>query len=248
MVDSKTMRRSDQLLIASIIGVSSYYFLSLFYTDIVSPFAIAYNLLVDLALMLGYTGAFIIAFLGNATILLPFPYIGVPFILGGVTDEVTSLFVFDPWIIGLVAGIGALLGEMTGYAIGYGGGKLIDQEQTSSFRRFIESYPRATPLVIWFLAATPIPDDALIVPLGAARYPWWKVAIPQFIGKTMFMMVLAWAGRLGLVFVEEIFGGSDPVSIFSRTLEFIALLGVIIAVYLLARIDWSSMSTKLDKA
>ena len=88
----------------------------------------------------------------------------------------------------------------------------------------------------------------LIVPLGAAKYPWWKVAIPQFIGKTMFMMALAWAGRFGLVFVEEIFGGSDPLSTFSRTLEFMALLGVILAVYLVVRIDWNSMVTKLNKA
>ena len=90
MVDSKTMRRSDQLLIASSIGMSSYYFLSLIYPDIVSPFAVAYSLLVDIALALGYTGALIIAFLGNATFLFPFPYIGVPFILGGLTDDVTS--------------------------------------------------------------------------------------------------------------------------------------------------------------
>jgi membrane protein YqaA with SNARE-associated domain len=240
------MKRSDQLVILSISGLLIYFILGLYLPDLASPFAIAYNFLVDLSLVLGYTGAFIVSFLGNATILFPFPYIGVPFILGGIADEVTSQFVFDPWIVGIIAGFGALIGEMTGYLVGYGGGKLIDEEQRSGFKNFIESHQRATPLVLWFLAATPIPDDVLIVPLGAARYPWWKVALPQFIGKTMFMMTIAWAGRFGLDFVETIFGGTDPLSIVSRGIEVIALLSVIVAVYLLVRIDWNQLTSVKD--
>ncbi|MFW9812478.1 MAG: VTT domain-containing protein [Candidatus Thorarchaeota archaeon] len=240
------MRRSDQLLILSVVGLLVYFILGLLFPELASPFAVVYDILLDISFALGYTGALIIAFLGNATILFPFPYIGIPFILGGLTDEMTSLFVFDPWLIGLVAGIGALAGEMTGYFIGYGGGKLIDQEKTGSFKNFIDSHPKATPLVLWFLAATPVPDDILIVPLGAARYPWWKVALPQFIGKTMFMTAIAWAGRFGLDIVENIFGGTNPLSLVSRALEVAALLSVIIAVYLLVRIDWDKLISKTD--
>jgi membrane protein YqaA with SNARE-associated domain len=214
----------------------------------VSPFVVAYNFLLDASLVLGYPGALIISFIGNATILFPFPYIAVPFILGGITNEVTSVFVFDPWIIGLVAGFGAMLGEMTGYFIGYGGGQLINQEQRTGFKEFIESHPRATPLVIWFLAVTPIPDDIVIVPLGAAKYSWWRVAIPQFIGKTMFMMVIAWAGRIGLEIISTLFGGTDPLSLLSRVIEVIALLMVIISIYLLVRIDWVKLMTNTNSS
>lgn len=216
------------------------------YPNLVSPFAIIYNLLLDFSLVLGYPGAFIISFLGNATILFPFPYVGVPFILGGFTDEVTSAFVFDPWIIGLVAGLGAMIGEITGYFIGYGGGILLDQNQRNRFREFIEKYPRTTPFILWFLAATPIPDDVLIIPLGAARYPWWKVAAPQLIGKTMFMMAIAWAGRIGLDFVSTLLGGTDALSLVSRVTEVVALFFVIVAIYLLVRIDWTSLTIKTD--
>jgi len=237
------MRNSDKLLIISISLLLVYFVVGILYPSLVSPFAVAYNILLDTSLVLGYSGALIISFIGNATILLPFPYIGVPFILGGLISEVTSAFVFDPWIIGLVAGFGAMLGEMTGYFIGYGGGHLIDQEQRNGFKEFIESHPKATPLVLWFLAATPIPDDILIVPLGAARYSWWKVAIPQFIGKTMFMMSIAWAGRIGLEFIGTLFGGTDPLSLLSRVIEVTVLLMVIISIYLLVRIDWSKLMT-----
>jgi membrane protein YqaA with SNARE-associated domain len=191
--------------------------------------------------VLGYPGAFIISAVGNATILVPFPYVGAAFILGGLRDEITLAFFFDPWVIGIFAGIGAMLGEMTGYFIGYGGGKLIDENQTSSFKSFIDAHPRTTPFVVWFLAATPIPDDVLVVPLGAARYPWWKVAIAQLIGKTMFLMGIAWSGRIGLDFVGSILGNTNPLSILSRVIEVVSILLMIIAIYLLVRMDWNSL-------
>jgi membrane protein YqaA with SNARE-associated domain len=246
MVGSINMRKSDKLLILSVIILGVYLVVGFLYPSLTSPVSVVYNLLLDFSLVLGYPGAFIISFLGNATILFPFPYVGVPFILGGLTDEVTSAFVFDPWLIGTVAGLGAMIGEMTGYFIGYGGGTLIDQDQRNRFREFVESHPRATPLILWFLAATPIPDDVLVIPLGAAQYPWLKVAIPQFIGKTMFMMAIAWAGRIGLEFMDTLFGGTDVLSLVSRVTEVVALLFVIVAIYLLVRIDWSSPTTNAD--
>ncbi len=240
------MRNSDKLLIISISLLLVYLVVGILYPSLVSPFGVAYNFFLEASLVLGYPGAFIISFLGNATILFPFPYIGVPFILGGIIDEVTSAFVFNPWIIGLVAGFGAMLGEMTSYLIGYGGGQLIDQEQRNGFKEFIESHPKATPLIIWFLAVTPIPDDILILPLGAAKYSWWRVAIPQFIGKTMFMMAIAWAGRIGLEFIGSLFGGTDPLSLLSRVIEVTVLLMVIISIYLLVRINWSELMTNAN--
>jgi uncharacterized membrane protein YdjX (TVP38/TMEM64 family) len=92
--------------------------------------------------------------------------------------------------------------------------------------------------VLWFLAVTPIPDDVLVVPLGAAKYPWWKVILPQFIGKTMFLTAIAYSGRLSLGFVESIIASMDPTSVISRLIEVSALLLVILAVYALVRIDW----------
>ena len=235
------MRNSDRLLVLSMVFLSAYLILSFLFPSLISPFGVVYNWLLDISLLLGYAGAFLISAIGNATILIPFPYVGVAFILGGLRDDMTLIFAFDPWIIGAVAGFGAMLGEMTGYFIGYGGGQLIDESQTGSFKRFVDSYPRATPFVIWFLAATPIPDDVLIVPLGAARYSWWKVAIPQLIGKSMFLMAIAWSGRFGLDFIGAILGSTNPLSLFSRIVEVSSILLVILAVYFLVRIDWNAL-------
>lgn len=237
-----TMRNADRLLIVSIALLAVYYIVSILVPDLTSPIIVIYDWLFDMSMLLGYLGAFIISFIGNTTILFPIPYMIFPFILGGLIDNNTGQFLFDPWIIGIVAGLGAMLGEMTGYLIGYGGGQLIEENQRNSFRNYIENHPRATPLVIWFLAVSPIPDDFLIIPLGAAKYSWWKVAIPQFIGKSMFMIAAAWAGRFSLVFIEDLLGNST--SITSRTIEVLALLSLILGLYFLARYDWNKLMTK----
>lgn len=240
-MDWNTMRNSDRLLLLSVVVLLVYLILSILFPNLVSPFAVIYNGLLDFSLLFGYLGAFLISAIGNATILVPFPYMGVAFILGGLRDSITMTFAFDPWLIGIVSGIGAMIGEMTGYFIGYGGGKLIDEGQTSAFKEFVDSHPRATPFVVWFLAATPIPDDVLVVPLGAARYSWWKVALAQLIGKTMFLMGISWSGRIGLDLVGSILGSTNPLSILSRIIEVSSVLLVIAAIYVLVRIDWNAL-------
>ena len=235
------MRRSDRLLLLSVVLLLVYLVLSIIIPDLVSPFGVVYNWLLDVSLLMGYLGGFIISLIGNATILFPFPYVGVAFILGGLREELTLVFVFDPWLIGLISGLGAMIGEMTGYLIGYGGGRLIDEGQTSAFKRYVDSHPRATPFVVWLLAVTPIPDDVLVVPLGAARYSWWKVALAQLIGKSMFLLCIAWSGRIGLDFVGSLLGSVNPLNIMSRLIEVSSVLLVILAIYLLVRIDWTSL-------
>jgi hypothetical protein len=56
-------------------------------------------------------------------------------------------------------------------------------------------------------------------------------------------MVMAWAGRFGLGFVEDVFAGTGSGSF---VLEVCALGAVIFAVYLLVRIDWKELISKKD--
>jgi membrane protein YqaA with SNARE-associated domain len=238
------MRTADRLLVLSLVLLAVYFVVTLMVPGVASISIVAYDFMLSVGTAFGYLGAFFVSLVGNATVLVPFPYIGILFILGGLTDEVTSAFLFDPLLAGIVGGIGATIGEMTGFILGYGGGKVIDEEQRDGFRRFAENHPRLIPLVIWFLAATPIPDDVLIVPLGASCYSWWKIVIPELIGKTMFLTAIAWAGRFGLEFVGVLIGSTDPTSITSRAIEVVALALVIIAVYALVKIDWNKLTER----
>ncbi len=236
------MDKIDILMISTSMALAGYWFITFCFPDIISPMAAAYDWLVDISLTMGYSGSFIVSLLGNATVLVPFPYVGVPYILGGLKDPNTSQYLFDPMIVGLAAGAGALIGEMTGYLAGYIGGSLIRDDKRSSFLQLVEQHPRLTPIVLWFLAATPIPDDVLIVPLGASKYPWWKVAIPQFIGKWMFLTAISWAGRLSLSFVEAFVVGASSGGVIGRTVETISMLLVVLVLYIIVKFDITKLS------
>jgi membrane protein YqaA with SNARE-associated domain len=239
------MRKIDLIVTVCISFLIIYWIVSVIIGNLSSPVMSIYNWINEISLLLGYPGAILVSFCGNATILFPFPYVGFPFVLGGLRDLDSEVFLFDPWIVGLLSGLGAIFGEMTGYYIGFAGSHFIEKEKMNRFKLFIEKYPRTTPLVIWFLALTPIPDDPLIVPLGAAKYPWWKVFIPGFIGKTMFLTVIAWAGRFGLDWIALIFTGSGTGSILSLSIEIVGIIILIIVFYLIIRIDWRNIRTSL---
>ncbi|MFX1483276.1 MAG: hypothetical protein ACFFCP_08805, partial [Promethearchaeota archaeon] len=71
------MRRADRLLIVSVVGLGIYLAVGSLYPESGSPLAALYNAFLGVSTVLGYPGAFIVSFLGNATILFPFPYMAI---------------------------------------------------------------------------------------------------------------------------------------------------------------------------
>ena len=227
------MRTSDELFILAVVGVLVYGLIVILIPDTAAVSTDFYHWIMGAASALGYSGAFAVSFLGNATILVPFPYVIIPFVLGADMGH-------NPWLVGLVSGVGAAMGEMTGYLAGYYGGSFLkEKDNINGFREYVQRRPSMMPLMIWFLAATPIPDDLLIVPLGVARYSWWRVFVPLIIGKIVFLTAIAWAGRLGLVWVESVFLTGDPGSLSSISLGAVGFLLIVLALYVIVRVDWN---------
>src|SRR6185436_21100545 len=67
---------------------------------------------------LGYPGIFLIALLANATILLPAPGVAVIYAMGAI---------FNPFGVGLAAGTGGAIGELSGYLAGFSGQAVIER-------------------------------------------------------------------------------------------------------------------------
>jgi uncharacterized membrane protein YdjX (TVP38/TMEM64 family) len=142
---------------------------------------------------LAYAGGFLAMLIGNATVILPVPGLIFVFALGGT---------LNPLLVGLTAGPGAALGELTGYAAGYGGSAAIDNFAIyHRIRGWMERYGLA---VIAVLAAIPNPvfDMAGIV-AGSLRVKWWQFLIAAWIGKTLQALFIAYAGALSLGWVEK---------------------------------------------
>ena len=144
---------------------------------------------------LGYVGAFLIMLVGNATVIFPVP--GLIFVIAmGST--------LNPWLVGLAAGPGAALGELTGYLAGYGG--VTPMEHTALYRRFDRWMDRFGPLVVFVLAVIPNPVfDMAGLLAGASHMPWWQFLVAAWLGKTIQAIFLAWAGALSLEWVMRFF-------------------------------------------
>ncbi|MHA2424619.1 MAG: VTT domain-containing protein [Candidatus Thorarchaeota archaeon] len=232
------MKRTDKIFGISIGIILVYWLLIMIFPDLLGPLVSMYYWMQGLSLLIGYPGAFLVSLIGNVTVLFPFPYIAVIFLLGGAKAGPAGPFFFDPWLLGIIGGLGATIGEMTGYLLGRGGSRYVKSDQSSGFLRFVQKHPRATPLVLWFLAVTPFPDDVVVIPLGIAKYSWRNVLIPQFIGKTMFLIAIAWAGNLGLSWLEALLIG-DPTNPLTKSIEVIALLLLVVGIFIVLKTNWS---------
>jgi len=238
------MRRADQVFGVSMILVCVYWVILILSPSINSPLSQFFEWIADAAIYLGYPGTFLACLLGSASVVVEVPFAGVPFVLGGLQDGLSGPFIFDPWLIGILSGIGATIGDMTSYALGYGGRRLIDESSSSGFSKFIEDHPRATPLAVFVLAATPLPLDPAVVALGVARYSWWKLFLPCLIGEVIFLTLVSWAGRLSLGWIIELLGVGGPVTPVSATIEVLGIVLLVLTVYLAIRIDWGNFTNK----
>jgi membrane protein YqaA with SNARE-associated domain len=133
----------------------------------------------------GYPGVFLISLLGNATIILPAPVDGIVFAVGGA---------LNPLAVGIVAGLGAALGEMTGYLAGIGGRAVI--EDRAIYRRFESWIRKGGILVIFLLAVIPNPVfDVAGMVAGALKMRVWHFLVAAWAGKSVRFALLALSGQ-----------------------------------------------------
>ncbi len=136
----------------------------------------------------GYPGIFLISILANATILLPAPGFAIVFAMGGV---------FNPLIVGIVAGAGAAIGELSGYMAGFSGQPIA--EKTKIYLRIESWMQRYGMLTIFVLAAIPNPFfDLGGMAAGALKMPLYKFYISCLLGKIIKMWLFAYAGAYSI--------------------------------------------------
>src|SRR5262245_2271577 len=133
----------------------------------------------------GYLGVFVLTLLSSATIVLPSPALGVAALAGKT---------LNPWLVGLVGGVAAGLGEITGYLAGLGGSSLA---QHSRFYPQVERWvQRWGVLTIVLLAFIPGPAfDLAGIAAGTMRMPFRRFMLACLAGKVLRFMMVAWAGR-----------------------------------------------------
>lgn len=143
----------------------------------------------------GYYGLFLISLIGNATLIIPAPVFIVACAAG---------LIYGPIGVGVVAGLGAALGELTGYMAGAGGKALLPQgKRYDQLYRFMQ---RHGMLTIFLLGAIPNPIfDVGGLMAGALRMKVWKFVLAAWVGKAIRLALTAWACQSGIPLLEQIF-------------------------------------------
>ena len=143
----------------------------------------------------GYPGIFLIALLANATILVPAPGAAIVYAMGAV---------FHPIGVGIAAGSGGALGELSGYLAGFSGQAVI--ERTDIYERTKPWIDKYGGWAILFLSAIPNPFfDAAGIAAGIAKMPLKTFLFFVWIGQLIKMTIFAYAGRLSLDWLANFF-------------------------------------------
>ena len=191
-----------------------------------------FNGLSQLLLQYSYFGVFLISLIGTASIIIPIPYTLIIFTLSLTGQWNNTLLI-------LAGGFGSALGEMTGYALGYFGRRIISEERQKKMTYLLQLFDRYGPLAIFTFALTPLPDDLLFIPLGIMRYKFYKAFIPSLLGKLLMIFILVNSGSIAGDILVGIFGEGG--NTWGMIITTILLVIVIIALY---RIDWEKLLKK----
>ena len=136
----------------------------------------------------GYPGIFLIALLANATILLPAPGVAIIYAMGAV---------FNPWLVGLAAGSGGAIGELSGYLAGFSGQAMI--ERTDIYDRIKPWVDKYGGWAILVLSAIPNPlFDVAGVAAGIAKMPIQTFLFFVWVGQLIKMTMFAMAGKYSI--------------------------------------------------
>jgi membrane protein YqaA with SNARE-associated domain len=147
--------------------------------------------LVQLAAV-GYPGIFLVSLLSSATIIFPAPSLALVFAMGSV---------FPPLLVGLAAGAGEALGELTGYAAGLAGRAIVEDQR--AYQKLTAWMQRRGGITVFVLSVVPNPFfDLAGIAAGTLRYPAWRFLLFCWLGKTIKTTVVAWAGARSLTAIE----------------------------------------------
>ena len=141
-----------------------------------------------------YLGAFLISLIGNASVILPLAVLGTLTAIGVAIVPMTG--VSGPILIGLVGGLGAGIGEITGYLAGYSGRVVL--KKAKYYHRVEGWMQRYGGLTVFVMSLFPFVFDVVGLAAGSLRYPFRKFVLFCWLGRTVNYVTWVTLGSLGI--------------------------------------------------
>ena len=138
--------------------------------------------------LVGYGAVFVISIFLNATIIIPVSNMTVILAMGGILPL--------PWVVGLVGGLAAGIGEQTAYIVGRSGREVLAKNKIYlRIERWVNKWGF---FAIFLLSVFPLVFDVAGIIAGAARMSFWKFFLATWLGRTVIYVVVAYLGYYGL--------------------------------------------------
>jgi membrane protein DedA with SNARE-associated domain len=171
---------------------------------------------------IGYPSAFLLGIIGAASVVVPVPTTVVLLAIAGSR-------IFDPTLLAIAFGLGAAVGQLTSYMVGYVGSMVVGKKQKHSLGAMLKIFERYGMAAVFIFALTPLPDSLLFVPLGLVHYSLWKIFAATVAGKIVMSLIIThFGGLIGQVAESWVFG----------VITTVLLVLVVIAMF---KVDWEKL-------
>ena len=140
--------------------------------------------------------------IGNATIILPGAVLLILSQIGIVLYPLTGPV--GPIIVGLAGGVGAAIGEVTGYLAGYSGRGIV--EKSKIYNLLVGWVKRWGALAIFVFSVVPLVFDLVGIAAGILRVPFWKFMLACWLGRTLLYVIIVLAAAWGWKMALPLFG------------------------------------------
>jgi len=101
----------------------------------------------------------------------------------------------DPFLIGLEVALGSAIAKTTHYCMAYWVKGRLGEEKRRRLERIGNRVGKWGAVMLFVAAATPIPDEPVVIPLGLMRYSPKKFFLVFFSGKIIITLIGAYGGR-----------------------------------------------------
>lgn len=142
----------------------------------------------------GIPGIFVLSLLASSTVIVPVP---------GFILACTMAPIFPPFWVAIASGLGAGLGEITGYVAGFSGQIVL--EGNPRYFRLVDWMKKYGVWAILFFAFIPNPAfDIAGITAGTLKMPVGKFLVFCITGKIVRMMLISYACFSGLAWIQKL--------------------------------------------
>ncbi len=156
-----------------------------------------------------------------------------------IASNAAMLVESEPLTIGFLVALGSTLAKFIHYIVTFFLRSVIGEKRRQRIDASGLKYKRWAFLALFVAAATPIPDEPVVVPLGLSKYNPGKFCLAFFLGKLLITVIGAYLGLYGQAFLLPIFG-QDILIVASIALT-------IIVTIVLLKIDVMKIAEKMLK-